>query len=686
MAASLIHNAIQVYFDSVFSMADKGMVQMFKALESSGLHGFLGCSSAIYEAALVDFYHNALVQDNKVISSIQGKSAEISEEQFAGIFEFQTEVLTDMNEVPKDLMYDARSAFSAGGEQIKTSCKKNEMKFEFRLLNDIQAKTTVKAGSFDAVTHERFPMMAAIHGGVKINWGRLLFNLLKDMGAPDLELGESKAFRPLKILNSKTVGTYTAENKSINAEEVLEVPVEKVVKKAAIKRIPAPAVAEPAANKKRSTVGRDAPVEKTLEIVPVKEKETPVKKKSVEKMIDSTDTDPLSKVPELTEISKSDEESMTIDELLQQIPEEMMLPSNTAAEPTKIKFVHGIQIKEVYWYKASLPQIEAADKGKAPLSSPIGNLESVSDLAAKEEQMLAWAEIDSLQTAVQRRMYIIVKYREMLLRKFLEARHSNFESGMPTTAIDLKVLDLLSDAHRIVLEKLMEQLKIHKLAWTRPSISSLCGVMYNMVEFFHDFILASIGQVVDIEADPMDFFGVFRRGLDVDLNFSSSSSSQSENPSSSSSSSSNDSHMPFTADDIPEIPSSDDVLQIEETPDVQISLLTAGVPSTDYTEAFVQLRATVDNISLEQVQTKFHIDKLKAGLSKKISSLETAFLTTSDNQDKVVLVQTNILRKEMQDQKAALSEELADIRKELQYHKATIANDLLEFRVKTQEN
>ncbi|KZV27646.1 hypothetical protein F511_42600 [Dorcoceras hygrometricum] len=131
MAASLIHNAIQIYFDSVFSMAYEGMVQMFKALESSGLRGFLGCSSAIYEAALVDFYHNASVRDNKVISSIQGKSVEISEEQFAGIFELPTEGLTDVNEVPKDLVFDARSAFSVGGEQLKTSCKKKEMKFQF---------------------------------------------------------------------------------------------------------------------------------------------------------------------------------------------------------------------------------------------------------------------------------------------------------------------------------------------------------------------------------------------------------------------------------------------------------------------------------------------------------------------------------------------------------------------------
>ncbi|KZV44692.1 hypothetical protein F511_38192 [Dorcoceras hygrometricum] len=85
MTASLIQNAIQVYVDSVLSMADKGMVKMFKALESSGLREFLGCSSAIYESDLVSFYQNALVKDNTVIFSVQGKYIEISKEKFAGI-------------------------------------------------------------------------------------------------------------------------------------------------------------------------------------------------------------------------------------------------------------------------------------------------------------------------------------------------------------------------------------------------------------------------------------------------------------------------------------------------------------------------------------------------------------------------------------------------------------------------
>ncbi|KZV44690.1 hypothetical protein F511_40282 [Dorcoceras hygrometricum] len=263
MASSLIHNTIQVNFDSVLSISDEGMVGMFKNLESTGLRGFFGCPSVIYEQDLEIFFSNATVSGNTVVSAVSGKFIEIEED---------------------------RSAFSAGGEQIKTSCKKREMKLEFRLMNDIFAKTvTVKAGSFDAVTHEIFLLMTAIHFGLKIKWRKLLFNILKDMvtpatnqakgfapqicvllkGAPDMALGEAKTFPPLKILTAKTVGTYVAKNKNILAEEEVNEPVAKVVKKAATKRRPAPAVAEPSEKKKRTTVGRAAPTENNLALVSV---------------------------------------------------------------------------------------------------------------------------------------------------------------------------------------------------------------------------------------------------------------------------------------------------------------------------------------------------------------------------------------------------------------------------------
>ncbi|KZV53533.1 hypothetical protein F511_43285 [Dorcoceras hygrometricum] len=295
MASSLIVNALQVNFDSVLTFPEEGMVKMFKALKSTGLRGFLGCPSVLYEQDLEHFFSAAFFRENKVISVVQGKFVGLSEEQFAGAFGLPIAGLTYMTEVPKDLLYDARSIFSASGEPVKTSCKKIEMKFEFRLLNDILAKSvTVKAGSFDDVTHERFLLMTAIHFGLKINWIKILFDILKEMvtkpskqakgfaaqicvllkGAPNLTLGEAKTFPPLKILTVKTVGTYVAKNKNITADE--DEPVEKVVKKAAVKRRPAPAVTEPATKNKRTTVVRAAPAEKDLSIVPVVQNPEPI--------------------------------------------------------------------------------------------------------------------------------------------------------------------------------------------------------------------------------------------------------------------------------------------------------------------------------------------------------------------------------------------------------------------------
>ncbi|KZV44705.1 hypothetical protein F511_37408 [Dorcoceras hygrometricum] len=114
------------------------------------------------------------------------------------------------------------------------------------------------------------------------------------------------------------------------------------------------------------------------------------KGKKVEKIIDSEDTEPLSKVLELIETSTSDEESMSIDDILMQIPEEMILPSVTAEEPTNILFGHGISFKEVNWYKASLPQIDADDKGKEPL------VEEIKGNPAKEMFTLICADVDFL--------------------------------------------------------------------------------------------------------------------------------------------------------------------------------------------------------------------------------------------------------------------------------------------------
>ncbi|KZV44648.1 splicing factor 3B subunit 1-like [Dorcoceras hygrometricum] len=83
-------------------------------------------------------------------------------------------------------------------------------------------------------------------------------------------------------------------------------------------------------SKKPSKIIEPATTEKDKEIEPVATEYLSLAK-SVATMTDSEDTEPLSKVLELTDKSKSDEESMPIEDILKQIPEEMVTPSSNQA-------------------------------------------------------------------------------------------------------------------------------------------------------------------------------------------------------------------------------------------------------------------------------------------------------------------------------------------------------------------
>ncbi|KZV27014.1 Leucine-rich repeat receptor-like protein kinase family protein [Dorcoceras hygrometricum] len=187
----------------------------------------------------------------------------------------------------------------------------------------------------------------------------------------------------------------------------------------------------------------------------------------------------------------------------------------------------------------------------------------------------------------------------MLLRKFLDARNNNFGSGTPTSAIHLQFLDLLSEAHSILLINLLEQLRQHRLEWTRPSSSKMFGGADvhsgGIHSQFYPIVTSTSWHGLNAEGF-VDFF----IQLDIKLISSSSSSESSSSSTSSSSSSSSESRMIFT-DDIP-----------------QIKIPTVVLP-TDFTESTAQLRESIDQIRFESV------DELKAELSQKITKLELAF-------------------------------------------------------------
>ncbi|KZV19339.1 hypothetical protein F511_22119 [Dorcoceras hygrometricum] len=252
MASSLYSNAQHVDFESVLGMDDPGMVSMFEALTASGLRGFLGCPATVYEDALVNFFENAYVRNGVVISTVGGQLVEISEKLFAETFELPIDGLGDLSEMPKDAIFDARSIVSLSGEPINLSGRKNQMKMPFRLLCDIVAKAiSVKAGSFNAITVEKFSLMTAVVCGVKMNWEKFLFGVLKKMVTagskqakgfaiqislllatfPTVELGESSEFPASKILSKKTVLRFVSINARDGAEEVTGAAKTKAVSK-----------------------------------------------------------------------------------------------------------------------------------------------------------------------------------------------------------------------------------------------------------------------------------------------------------------------------------------------------------------------------------------------------------------------------------------------------------------------
>ncbi|KZV54735.1 hypothetical protein F511_42077 [Dorcoceras hygrometricum] len=163
MASSFYNNTLHVDFDSVLAMDNPGMVSVFNALMASGLEGFLGCPAVLYEAALVDFFNNGSVRDGLVVSSVNGVPVEITEQLLAETFELPVDGLSELSEIPRDKVFDAKSIVSLTGEPVSTSGKKSQLKIEYRLLCDIMAKTiSVKAGSFNAITMEKFLMLTAV--------------------------------------------------------------------------------------------------------------------------------------------------------------------------------------------------------------------------------------------------------------------------------------------------------------------------------------------------------------------------------------------------------------------------------------------------------------------------------------------------------------------------------------------
>ncbi|KZV57512.1 hypothetical protein F511_29336 [Dorcoceras hygrometricum] len=416
---------------------------------------------------------------------------------------------------------------------------------------------------------------------------------------------------------------------------------------------------------------------------------------------------------ETEDVEQSTDEAMSLEYILMTIPAECPLPS-AYVEITKIILgetisIHGVN--EGDWYKASLPKIPAADKRKAPhlerdpvKGNPI-NLKRLATLKIdksyfdKEALIFSWAETDSTRVALNRRTYILTKYRELLIRKFLEARKINFTPGEGSSATDLKVMEMLSDLHLFVVEDLKEQTMAHSLKWEKTFCSKFLKVAHviqtptsGFLKFLKSFIVEPVSVFVPRQspviswrlsqlctafvqyslfsglstADISSFVSTiaFERTVLRDVQTAHSSISVAPSvqmmidQSPFSSSTSDDSSMHFDDND---------------TADTSISLPPAAI---DVMESLAKLRASIDQIRSEQFRRKEDANNLKDLLLVHLRDLEKRISARFDEQDRV----HRALRKDTHDQKNLLSLDLKSTHQKLSAQIAAAAFDTLDVR------
>ncbi|KZV24522.1 hypothetical protein F511_17930 [Dorcoceras hygrometricum] len=505
MAASFYNNSIHVDFDSVLAMDEPGMVSMFQALGASGLQGFLGCTAVVFEEALVEFFANGTVRDGLVVSSVNGVIVEISEKLFEESFELPVDGLGDLSEIPKDVIFDARSIVSLSGEPISLSGRKNQMKFEFRILCDIMAKA-IKAGSFNAITVEKFSFITAVVCSVRMNWAKFLFSILKKMvtpgskqakgfaiqislllaNIPNLELGASSEFPASKILTKNTVHRFV----SINARDGAEEAAGAIMQRAASKKRPAADVGAAVPKNKRTIKKKSVSSLSTLDMVAVAQEAVPIQQVAEPSAVEeercpsADDVDfiiqqVLEETREIDAPADKDQPAVT--------EEKHCLPRIPADDKGKEIFVEkdpvkGNPAKEHYsLICADIDLLVALREKVIDEVALFFNSFSLKKLATinidemykKEEQVLSWGETESPQVAIQRKSFILLKYRRVLIWKFLESWRSNFVPGQGSTAVDRKVIELLSDRHVSILEELTTTARAHGLIWKKPCCSTV---------------------------------------------------------------------------------------------------------------------------------------------------------------------------------------------------------------------
>ncbi|KZV41217.1 hypothetical protein F511_13476 [Dorcoceras hygrometricum] len=320
----------------------------------------------------------------------------------------------------------------------------------------------------------------------------------------------------------------------------------------------------------------------------------------------------------------------------------------------------------------------------------------------------------------------------------LEARKTNFVPGESTSAIDLKVLAMLSSLHIFVLEELKAEMQAHGLIWEitccsrlfegpnrdRGAVIARSNTNIRSSYWIRTMILVNGSWVIEPCADywkplprriiqneilpqiayvdtlpPVSILrsdvvsvrpvlgaaSIFDTVVQLapvpslaDAAFDSDVHMDAIPSSDSDSDSSSSLDLMDIHVDTPMLFTTADALQGKDTVVDQSLLVSTAPTATVFTESFAQLRDSISQISIKQVWTQRSLDDLKCELLFKIDNLAKVTAEARDQQTQFIQNSLKSVRQEARtqgDEVKAMDEQLA-----------TIRSEMLDFRAQAQEN
>ncbi|KZV47781.1 pleiotropic drug resistance protein 7 [Dorcoceras hygrometricum] len=143
-----------------------------------------------------------------------------------------------------------------------------------------------------------------------------------------------------------------------------------------------------------------------------------------------------------------------------------------------VDFMESLVVGQTRVRKSTGHSVDLVPSGTSSSQPSVASLKKLAtinfeEMYRKEEQVLSWGETESPQEAIQRKFYILLKYRTVLVWKFLDAWRANFVPGQGSSAVDIQVIELLSDLYLSFLEELAKEARAHNLIWNKPCCSKI---------------------------------------------------------------------------------------------------------------------------------------------------------------------------------------------------------------------